>query len=150
MVLPLASSCHAFNIPFFMRILYTPIFINLSLQLGYLHNHPCFWCVISHQPWQGWEDLEATVGTCSAWGWATCHTSPLHQTISYTFSILLIVFTAFQGFFIFIMHCVRMSRAAKLWKVWFFKVKEMRLANSYPQLSAELLRASQNPLGLAN
>ena len=39
-----------------------------------------------------------------------------------TFQIVFIFLTAFQGLFIFIMHCVRVPDARKVWRYWFSKM----------------------------
>ena len=54
------------------------------------------------------------------WGIGLPATRALYTTaVRDTFSILFIFLTAFQGLFVFIMHCARSTEVVKQWKKWF-------------------------------
>ena len=53
------------------------------------------------------------------WGIGLLATQALYTTaVRETFSILFILLTAFQGLFIFIMHCARATEVVNQWKKW--------------------------------
>ena len=67
------------------------------------------------------------------WGIGLLATQAIHQpVIQNMFAALFIILTAFQGLFIFLMHCLRSKEAKKVWTVWLFKVtgKEVDLSFS--------------------
>ena len=58
------------------------------------------------------------------WGIGLLATQELHETgVRNTFAALFIILTAFQGLFIFIMHCIRSKEARKEWTRWIFKIR---------------------------
>ena len=57
------------------------------------------------------------------WGIGLPAAGQLYNTpgVRDTFAALFIILTAFQGLFVFIMHCIRSQEARKEWKRWFYK-----------------------------
>ena len=69
------------------------------------------------------------------WGIGLPAAGQLYNTpgVRDTFAALFIILTAFQGLYVFIMHCIRSQEARKEWKRWFYKAtgkKFMDLSSS--------------------
>lgn len=58
------------------------------------------------------------------WGVGLFATQDLHRNtiVRDVVSSIFIILTAFQGLFIFIMHCLRSAEVRKQWKMWFYKL----------------------------
>lgn len=63
------------------------------------------------------------------WGIGLPAAGQLYKTpgVRDTFAALFIILTAFQGLFVFIMHCIRSQEARKEWKRWFYKATGKKL-----------------------
>ena len=58
------------------------------------------------------------------WGIGLLATQELHETaVRDTFAALFIILTAFQGLFIFVMHCIRSKEVRKEWTRWVYKIR---------------------------
>ena len=70
--------------------------------------------------------MEAAVDDCHnlvmfglGWGISLLATQTLYTTVVWnTFSVLFIFLTAFQGMFIFILHCAQSTKVVNQWKKW--------------------------------
>lgn len=58
------------------------------------------------------------------WGIGLLATQEIQsEVVRNLFSALFILLTAFQGLFIFLMHCIRSKEVRKEWKRWFYKMR---------------------------
>ena len=142
------SSCRVFGVPFYVGLLAPFIVIylfNWVLFIVIIFNLLCKGCLSKFKESQTSEkkislkqQLIITV-TLSilfglGWGIGLPATQELHRTpaVRNTFAALFIILTAFQGLFVFIMHCLRSKEARKVWSQWIFRVtgKEVDLSVS--------------------
>ena len=148
------SSCRVFGIPFYVGLLAPFLAIYLFNWIVFaviIFNLLCKDCLArfkeSHTSEKKMSIKQQLVIAITlsilfglGWGIGLPATQELHQTpaVRDTFAAFFIILTAFQGLFVFVMHCLRSKEARKLWSQWILKTtgKEVDLSLSLSSQSS--------------